>query len=143
MAFLIQRERPMRTTWVLVAVLIGFGSLLVSCGGSRRTTTAVVVTSTSARPSVKHGPPPHTPAHGYRHKHGGCEMVYDSGLELYVVVGVSGRYFSDGRFYRQRGRAWFMSTDVDGPWKAAQKSALPHGLTAAKKGKGKNATVNK
>jgi hypothetical protein len=126
----------MRHIWILVVALIGLGSLVAGCGSSRRTTTAVVITSEPARtPRVVPGPPPHAPAHGYRHKHRDCELVYDSGLELYVVVGRSGRYYQDGRFYRHRGHQWLTSESLNGPWKEAHKAALPHGIMAMKNGK--------
>ncbi|MFQ5585276.1 MAG: hypothetical protein ACE5GF_00390, partial [Thermodesulfobacteriota bacterium] len=44
--------------------------------------------------SKKHGPPPHAPAHGYRHKHRhGVELMFDGGLGVYIAVGLSGIYF--------------------------------------------------
>ena len=51
----------------------------------------------------KAGPPPHAPAHGYRHKHEhGVELVFDSQLGVYVVVGWKDHFFSAGRYYRDR-----------------------------------------
>ena len=47
------------------------------------------------------GPPPHAPAHGYRHKHQhGVELVYSSELGVYVVVGFPNHYFSEGHYFR-------------------------------------------
>jgi hypothetical protein len=137
----------MRHIWILVAALIAMGSLIAGCGSSRRTTTAVVINQEPVRtsPRVVPGPPPHAPAHGYRYHHRDCELVYDSGLELYVVVGRSDRYYQDGRFYRHRGHRWFTSERVNGPWKVANKGSLPHGILAMKNGKpgkGKGARVN-
>lgn len=135
----------MRHFWIPVAAFVALGSLF-GCGGSRRTTTAVVITSESApAPRVVPGPPPHAPANGYRYKHRNCELVYDSRLELYVVVGTTGKYYSDGTFYRVRGHKWYSGRDADGPWRVVRKSALPRGLMAVKeghKGRGRGATAN-
>ena len=51
----------------------------------------------ASAPAVhKGGPPDHAPAHGYRkkhHHHHDIEMVYDSGLGVYVIAGYKGLYF--------------------------------------------------
>ena len=44
-------------------------------------------------PGGGHGPPAHARAHGYRRKQvHGYDLVYDSSLGLYVVVGMSDCY---------------------------------------------------
>ncbi len=82
------------------------------------------------------GPPPHAPAHGYRHKHhvhgADVELVFDSGLGLYVVVGWPGHYWYDGYYYREVDGAWQLSVRLDTGWSAAPAKRLPPGL--AKKG---------
>jgi len=40
-----------------------------------------------------YGPPAHAPANGYRYKYQGHDMVYDSGLGVYVVIGQSSVYY--------------------------------------------------
>ncbi|MEE9551944.1 MAG: hypothetical protein V3V89_02760, partial [Gammaproteobacteria bacterium] len=47
-----------------------------------------------------YGPPPHAPAHGYRHKHHGHDLEFDSHLGVYVVVGLASVYFLDGLYYK-------------------------------------------
>jgi hypothetical protein len=82
------------------------------------------------RPTVsKGGPPAHAPAHGYRRKQvAGMELVFDSSLGLYVVVGLSDHYYSDGYFYRLRGGLWETSQKPDIGWKVVSESSLPVGL---------------
>jgi hypothetical protein len=97
-----------------------------------------------------HGPPPHAPANGYRRKHeqayhshtGSAELVFDSGLGVYVVVGMSDYYFWNGSYLRIRDGQWWVSTYLDGDWRPHDARSLPDGLQAkyAKangKGKGK------
>jgi len=86
----------------------------------------------------KRGPPPHAPAHGYRHKHkahaGEVELVFDSGLGVYVVLGWPGHFYDQSHYYRQDGGVWQVSARLDGGWVAASTKKLPPGL--AKKGRG-------
>jgi hypothetical protein len=86
----------------------------------------------------KPGPPPHAPAHGYRmkHAHDGVELVYDSGIDVYVVTGFRNCYYSAGQYFRLEASFWEWSASVDGPWKAlSSDSDLPPGLRH-KHGKG-------
>ncbi|MGD8499580.1 MAG: hypothetical protein PVJ86_02980 [Phycisphaerales bacterium] len=80
---------------------------------------------------VGHGPPPHAPAHGHRRKQvGGVELVFDSHLGLYVVVGHPNHYYCDGHFYRLSGGVWEMSLRFDGGWAHTHGKPLPPGLQA-------------
>ncbi len=83
------------------------------------------------------GPPPHAPAHGYRQRHrrSGADLVFDSGLGVYVVVGL-GHYFYGDRFYRWRNDAWQISVNAHGPWNWIDGSAVPRKLFKSK-GRGK------
>jgi hypothetical protein len=121
-------------------VSIASAALLAACSSSPPPSTAVVVAPTTHK---GHGPPPHAPAHGYRHKHGdGVNLVYDSGLGLYLVADVTGRYYWKGNYYRHRGSQWELSVSLGGPWIAAHRSKLPPGLKKSKKAKKeKNAAV--
>jgi len=83
-----------------------------------------------------HGPPPHAPAHGYRHKHQGVELAYDSGLGVYVAVELPNHFYFKGHYYRQRETQWEIGVHVDGPWEVVVEESLPKGLRC-KKGKGK------
>lgn len=85
-----------------------------------------------------HGPPPHAPAHGYRHKQHGVELTYDSGRSIYVVVGFPRHYYYKGHYYRPGGVQWEVSAHIDGPWKSVSEKSLPPGLRGKEKGKGKS-----
>ena len=67
------------------------------------------------------GPPPHAPAHGYRHKHNrdGVVLVYDTGIAVYVVSGYKNCWYNDGVYFRLSGSTWEMSARLGGPWKVA------------------------
>lgn len=75
------------------------------------------------------GPPPHAPAHGYRQRHrrSGVDLVFDTGLGVYVVAGL-GYYFFSEKFYRWRNNAWQISVNIDGPWIRADDYAVPRRL---------------
>jgi len=97
----------------------------------------VLMTVSCSRYTVRHtpsvstrtGPPAHAPAHGYRRKYiSGVELVFDSGLGVYVVVGHPDHYYHDGYFYRLHGGLWEMSLSLDGHWKVASEKSLPAGL---------------
>lgn len=89
-----------------------------------------------------YGPPPHAPAHGYRYKHHGHELVFDSGLGVYVVVGLPGVYFHDGAYYRFDHDHWYYSRELKDDWREYKDDrGLPPGLMKKhgkeKKGKDK------
>ena len=74
---------------------------------------------------------PQAPEDGYRHTHrGDPDLVSDSRLGVYVVLGDS-NYFHDGRRYfrSHRGR-WQRSTRVDGDWISVSIGDVPRGLIA-------------
>jgi len=71
------------------------------------------------------GPPPHAPAHGYRHTHRGRDLVFDSSLGVYVVVGLPDLWFFDGSYFRWYRERWEVGVDVDGPWRAARERSVP------------------
>jgi len=84
-----------------------------------------------------YSPPPQAPAHGYRYKHQGHDLVYDSGLGAYVVVGMTGVYFYDGIYYRYARDHWYYTYDLNKKWRPGRDSrGLPPGL-AKKYGKEK------
>ncbi len=89
------------------------------------------------RHKPKHGPPPHAPAHGYRHKHQGVELVYDSGRGVYVVVDFPLHFNFKGQYYRYHEPHWEAGVHFDGPWESVSEEALPRGLRAKEKGKSK------
>jgi hypothetical protein len=71
------------------------------------------------------GPPPHAPAHGYRRTHQGHDLMYDSDLGVYVVVGLSNVWFLDGSYFRLADERWELSVGANGPWRVAAISAVP------------------
>jgi hypothetical protein len=94
----------------------------------------------SSNSKKSYGPPPHAPAHGYRRKHQhGVELVYNSGLGVYVVVGFPNHYYSEAHYFRLSGENWEISTHIKGPWIVSSVDVLPLGLKVKgkKKAKGK------
>jgi hypothetical protein len=112
----------------------------------------VAVTSCSTHRHVVHsksspkiGPPPHAPAHGYRHKHRhGVELIYDAELKVYVVAKHPHHYYRDDCYYREGRKGWEISASIEGPWKAVADDKLPSGLQKkAKKNKETKEDKNK
>jgi hypothetical protein len=88
------------------------------------------------------GPPPHAPAHGYRrqmHVDNGpdLQLVFDSGLGAYVVVGIQDLYFLDGHYFRFADSGWQISIHHDSGWTVAVQRDVPSGLWKSKAGNGK------
>lgn len=74
------------------------------------------------------GPPPHAPAHGYRHHHrSGVDMVFDHGLGVYTVVGMP-YYYYRGYFYRRHRGAWERSREPRRGWRRANRDGVPRKL---------------
>lgn len=102
---------------------------------------------------VEHpGPPPHAPAHGRRHKNRGhherdVDLVFDSGLGVYVVVGLPNHFYWNGTYLRLDGDRWYASIDLNGGWKPHGADAVPPGLRhkhhAKKRGKGRGKSKGK
>jgi hypothetical protein len=123
---------------IVTAALIFGGLFLAACSSTPPPSKTVVVTKTKVV-----GPPPHAPAHGYRHKHAdGVVLVYDAGMKVYLVTSASDRYYWKGNYYRRRGGQWQLSTSLQGPWKVASKSKLPAGFKKSKKQKVRSTTSN-
>ena len=118
-------------SFLLAVALICSTMVLVSCRSAR-----VRRTSSHKREHVYvQGPPPHAPAHGYRHKHQGVELVYDSGLGVYVVVELADHFYFKGHYYRHGETQWEIGVHVGGPWKVIAEKSLPKGLRGRQKGK--------
>ncbi len=89
---------------------------------------------------VKHkkGPPPHAPAHGYRHKNQqGVELQFDSGLGVYIVAEMPGIYFHNGLYMQMSDGQWRTSLNINGPWQPEVNGRVPSKLKKIK-GKGKS-----
>ena len=84
------------------------------------------------------GPPPHAPAHGYRHKHqDGVELEFDNRLGVYFAVKMPSVYFYNNLYMRLSGENWEVSANFDGPWRPESKGEVPKKLKKEKKKKKK------
>ncbi len=85
------------------------------------------------------GPPPHAPAHGYRHKHRdpGVELVFDGGLGVYAVMGLPGHYWHADRYVRWASGSWHASARLDGAWVVIAGDEVPKKLKAKHTGRAK------
>ncbi|MFA4948164.1 MAG: hypothetical protein WC674_06605 [Candidatus Krumholzibacteriia bacterium] len=73
--------------------------------------------------------PPGTAGHGYVAVHSGVELVFDSGLGLYIVTGHPNYYYYGGYYYRVHdGGRYGRCRTIDGPWSSINPSKLPPGL---------------
>ena len=97
--------------------LVGLTLLLSSCAPI----SSVTVGRTWGHSHHGHdqvGPPSHAPAHGYRAKHQGShgsgeiDLVFDSALGVYLVVGVPDRYYWNGHYLRIEGGQWAASVEL-------------------------------
>ncbi len=111
----------------LAVAVMGCSSRTVVRAGSEKRTGPVVVAQDSKE---KGGPPPHAPAHGYRHKQAedGVVLVYDSKIAVYVVTGHNHCYFSNGVYFQFFSGTWKMSKTVSGPWRIVVERDVPSGL---------------
>jgi len=113
------RFKTMTLASITVVILL---LMTTSCSRYRAHHEPIIITN-------KSGPPAHAPAHGYRRKHvHGMELVFDSGLGVYVVVGLSDHYYHDGYFFRLRSGMWETCPKPDGHWKIVSHNSLPIGL---------------
>lgn len=125
------------------AVLAAFGLLATASAGCvmhhyhHPRSPAVVVDRSEAG-----GPPPWAPAHGHRrkHPHVDVELIFDTGLGVYVVVGYPNHYWDGDHFFRWIEGRWQISADFHNGWAAVRSQNLPPGLAkkyGAHPGKGK------
>lgn len=118
---------------LLITILICASLILASCALHHP---SPFYHSSDNKPS--YGPPPHAPAHGYRRKHQhGVELVYNSGLGVYVIVGFPNHYYCEDHYFRLSGYQWEISSHIKGPWILAPDEVLPYGLKVKEKGKAK------
>ena len=133
--------------------------LLVAAAGSCSLLACVIVDDSSYRrgpshpPVVErdegHGPPPWAPAHGYRRKHERAyqsrpdtvDLVFDSRIGVYVVVGIPNYYYWNGTYIRLNAGSWYRAPYLDGRWALCPDTELPGNLHSKsaknKKGRGK------
>lgn len=117
--------------------------LLLLVTGCVATTPGVRISTGSqeVKKNQGHGPPPHAPAHGYRAKHNGHDMKFDTGLGVYVVVDIPETYFANNLYIRMGsdGR-WMVSNELDRGWRTAINHEVPYKLKEKhpKKGQSKD-----
>jgi hypothetical protein len=119
--------------------IAGAVALVAMCSTFTACSTTVRYTSGGAVKHAKkrHGPPPHAPAHGYRHKHGDVVLVFDSALEVYAVHGHAHHYFHGKHYYRSTNSGWEMTTHFGKRWKPCSTKKLPKGLRHSVQAKNK------
>lgn len=74
------------------------------------------------------GPPPYAPAHGYRSTYNAHNMVYDSHLGVYVLLGLPDQYYYDNVYYRYNSKNWYYRHNDKDKWRKYDKRKLPPGL---------------
>lgn len=82
----------------------------------------------------KKGPPPHAPAHGYRHKHhDGNSLEYDNKIGAYVVLNFPETYFRNNLYIRlSTDGKWLVSITLEGGWRLAVGGEVPYRLIESK-----------
>ena len=105
--------------------------VLVSLLVTAVTLSGCLVVPVSQSSHKGHGPPPHAPAHGYRHHHQGAKLAFDSKLGVYVVAGHVDRFYSDGHFLRLHAGSWQVSASLRGPWSPYPSGSVPRGLRSS------------
>jgi hypothetical protein len=108
--------RSLFTALLGVLALGSSGCLVVDGGGPQPPPRSV---------AREHGPPPHAPAHGYRYRHRGHDLAFDSDLGVYVVLGLPDVWFFQSSYVRWFGDHWEIGIDVDGPWRVAAVNEIP------------------
>lgn len=76
-----------------------------------------------------YGPPSHAPAHGHRYNHQGQDVVYDSSLGVYLVVGYPNYYLYDNYYYKRDRDHWSYSRYLNRGWHDYKDNKLPPGLS--------------
>ena len=74
---------------------------------------------------------PSAPAHGSRHPdRGSPDMIYDSRLGLYVVLGYPDHFHDGKRYYRRLDGRWQRSTQLQEGWAEVRLGEVPRALLA-------------
>lgn len=122
----------MKKQMILLALPI---ALLVGCVGSTAVRYDSYPRYEHADVYYRSGPPPHAPAHGYRHHYHNHDMIYDSGIRAYIIVGLPDYYYDNGFYFRYSDLGWQISGRLDGRWDITDERRVPKTLwnTRAKK----------
>jgi len=87
--------------------------------------------------AARRGPPPHAPAHGYRHHQSAVDLRFDAQLGVYVVIGHPNHFFDDGHYFRRVGSRWERCGSwKKGNWKTVEVAVVPVSLARHYRGKG-------
>ncbi len=119
-------RNPSRRALALLLLLLGAIALLTACVHVDHRGRGHSAPAHGVR--AGDGPPPHAPAHGYRHRlnhHGGVQISFDSGIGVYVVAGHSDVFFWDDHFYRWHDSGWQTSAGLDRGWIQVATAKLP------------------
>ncbi len=82
----------------------------------------------------RNSPPPHAPAHGHRYRHDhGVDLVFDSGIGAYIVLGFDDLFFFNNNYMRFYDGNWHHADRRDGRWLRAKDRHVPHKLRKARK----------
>jgi len=74
---------------------------------------------------LREAPPPHAPAHGYRHHYRDVDMVFDNSIGAYIVLGFDDLFFLDGHYMRFYDNRWHTADRYDGRWQPADDRRIP------------------
>jgi hypothetical protein len=82
----------------------------------------------------RNSPPPHAPAHGHRYRHDhGVDLVFDSGVGAYIVLGFDDLFFFNNNYMRFYDGNWHHADRHDGRWRRANDRHVPHKLRKARR----------
>jgi hypothetical protein len=109
----------------LLALLIIF---LVGCVGSN-------AVRYNSNPQYEHsdvyyrsGLPPYAPAHGYLHHYHNHDIIYDSGIRAYIIVGMPDYYYDNCFYFRYSNIGWQISGSLNDGWKVTDERRVPKKL---------------
>ncbi len=81
----------------------------------------------------RYSPPPRAPRHGHRHSHQhGVDLIFDSGIGAYIVLGFDDLFFFDNHYMRFYDGYWHSADRHDGRWLRANDRRVPHKLRKAR-----------
>jgi len=123
---------PLRISAASLSLALVLGASLAGCFAYHHPEPQGPSVAPPPAASRGHGPPPHAPAHGYRRKHApdGVELVYDAGVQVYVVMGREAVYWDGDRYLRWANGAWQASVRIDGVWVGIGSHQVPPALAA-------------
>lgn len=127
-----------RSVWTALGRVVSVGSMLGLLGIG--TSGCIQLDHPHKHPGAK-AHAPKGKAHGYWRKHAEedhparqhghkpkAELVFDSGLGLYVVIGYPGHYHDGHHYYREVDGSWMVSAELDAHWAPIHVQDLPAGL---------------